>query len=99
MTFDCPKFSGRWYVRQHQYAHGGLAVEIWDDEGPYARLSIWVNASPDLPADEFVLNHDIDRHLYAWMVHASGRFVATGHHVGYGFVSSPVVRLIDPEDI
>lgn len=46
------------YFKLERYdKNGGLAVELWDDDGPYARVSSNLEASSLLPNDEFYLKH------------------------------------------
>lgn len=46
------------YFKLERYdKNGGLAVELWDEDGPYARVSSNLEASSLLPNDEFYLKH------------------------------------------
>jgi len=89
------KFEGEPVIQTSRYQNGSLMVNVWDDEGPVATLSVNVNAKID-PNYQFVLNHDVPICLLNWM-QESGRFVVDFDRlVGYGYVEGqPVVTMRD----
>jgi len=51
-------FSGDMILRYGEYIHDGIAIDAWDEEGPFADVSEFV---PEVPVadDEIILNHDV----------------------------------------
>lgn len=74
------------------YGNGALAVQLFDEEGPYATLSVNIDGSEQLPEDEFVLSHDIPDTMVKDLVD-QGAVEDTGKRASYGFVEDqPVMR-------
>ena len=77
-----------------EYVEGGIALDAWDEEGPFSDVSICVPGVP-LKENEIILNHDI-----LWdneFVNAFSEYICTGEKrpVRYGpfGVESAIVTL------
>ena len=87
-----PTFAGEPYIIKNQFVHGGLALTVWDEEGPYAQLAIRVDDS-GVKDNEFVLHHDSNS-LKEWMK-STGKFKFTDVSIEYGHgVIQPVVEYL-----
>ena len=85
------------------YFGGALAVEVITDIEPYARVSTNIpNVSENLPAGEFVLNHDLNDEFFSTLRAEFLRewFEDTGKTCDYGMVSGqPIWRLRETADV
>ncbi|WP_425953294.1 hypothetical protein [Ralstonia pseudosolanacearum] len=77
------------------YTDGRLAVQLYDSEGPYCRLSVNILGS-QLAEDEITVNAwDLDDELLQSLL-ASGKYAMTGRSVPSGYVEAPVWKILCP---
>ena len=86
--------NGNMILRYGEYAAtDGIAIDAWDEEGPFADVTICVQGIP-LKKNEVILNHDVlfDREF----VDSFLEYLAEGARpVHYGYANSYAIKLKD----
>lgn len=84
----------------NKYRNNRIAVAIYDQEGPYATLSVNVE-TVQLEENEFVVNHDLLHPMFKKFLEElllSGVFEDTGKTCNYGFCRNiPIWRMELPK--
>ena len=89
-TFSGQKVEGTLMFRQ--YHDGNLAVQLYDDEGPYATLS--VNTEVELPGNEFVAKTYTENEGLVEQFIEKGIFIDTGRAVTVGHAGvQPILEI------
>jgi hypothetical protein len=80
-----------------QYALGGTAVEAWDEDGPYATISVKIPGAPALPEGHFYLKDWSENEPIARAMFAAGIIEAVTPSVSArsGFVTASAYRFTD----
>lgn len=88
------KFGESIVLRYGEYvATNGIAIDAWDEEGPFADISICVQGI-HLEENEVVLNHDLlfDKEFVDSLIHYIAEDARPVH---YGYAHSYAIKLKD----
>lgn len=72
-TFNSPRW-GLVKIITSKYQEGGLAIQLFTEQGPLGKLSVWVDKSSTLPPDEFFVKDWSENELFIEDAMASGWF-------------------------
>lgn len=86
-------------IEYGKYCNNRVAVQVYDDEGPFATLSVNV-PEIKLEQNEFILSHNLMSPIFEKFLTEmldTGKFEDTGKRCSYGFCKNvPIWRIVLP---
>lgn len=80
-------------IMQGQYRDGGIALQLMDEEGPYATFSYCIPGTP-LADNEFLAKTGSENESLRQPMMDTGLFVDTGRRVESGFIEIEVWKMV-----